>query len=207
MHASTSKPSMVGCSKSGTPLLIVPVGSTPTLRPKKVLLAWDSRIEAARAAHEAIDLLVEADDVNVTLVDPEATFGANGPEPGADIATYLARHGVKVTVVRLSSAKHSVADALRQHAVDISADLIVMGAYGHSRLRERIFGGVTKSMIQNPPCLSSWRIERRRQPGILFAAPGCVSGAHKSESQWPGRNPSGERVDAEELFGLSGESS
>ena len=140
-----------GLFESSTPLLITPAGSKPTLRPKKVLLAWDSRIEAARAAHEAIDLLVEAADVNVTLVDPEATFGANGPEPGADIATYLARHGAKATVTRLSSAKHSVADALRQHAVDISADMIVMGAYGHSRLRERIFGGVTKSMIEEPP--------------------------------------------------------
>ena len=57
----------------------------------------------------------------------------------------------KATVTRLSSAKHSVAGTLRQHAVDISADMIVMGAYGHSRLRERIFGGVTRSMLDEPP--------------------------------------------------------
>jgi nucleotide-binding universal stress UspA family protein len=88
-----------------------------------------------------------ADSVHVTLIDPQATHTGNGPEPGADIAAYLARHGCKVTVDRLPSSGYTVAEALRQHAVDISADLVVMGAYGHSRLRERIFGGVTKSMI------------------------------------------------------------
>jgi nucleotide-binding universal stress UspA family protein len=117
------------------------------LTPKVVLLAWDSRVEAARAAREAIDLMSSADSVHVTLIDPQSTHTGNGPEPGADIAAYLARHGCKVTVDRLPSSGYTVAEALRQHAVDISADLVVMGAYGHSRLRERIFGGVTKSMI------------------------------------------------------------
>ena len=136
-----------GLFESGRPLLVVPSGSKPTLKPKVVLLAWDSRIEAARAAREAIDLMSAADSVHVTLIDPQATHTGNGPEPGADIAAYLARHGCKVTVDRLPSSGYTVAEALRQHAVDISADLVVMGAYGHSRLRERIFGGVTKSMI------------------------------------------------------------
>jgi nucleotide-binding universal stress UspA family protein len=136
-----------GLFESGRPLLVVPTGSKPTLTPKVVLLAWDSRIEAARAAREAIDLMSSADSVHVTLIDPQATHTGNGPEPGADIAAYLARHGCKVTVDRLPSSGYTVAEALRQHAVDISADLVVMGAYGHSRLRERIFGGVTKSMI------------------------------------------------------------
>lgn len=136
-----------GLFESGRPLLIVPSDSKPTLTPKVVLLAWDSRIEAARAAREAIDLMAAADSVHVTLIDPQATHTGNGPEPGADIAAYLARHCCKVTVDRLPSSGYTVAEALRQHAVDISADLVVMGAYGHSRLRERIFGGVTKSMI------------------------------------------------------------
>jgi nucleotide-binding universal stress UspA family protein len=124
--------------ESGTPVLIVPDGSVPTLRSKRILVAWDSRVEASRAVREALDLLAGADDVRVTLVDPEASYRGNGPEPGADIATYLARHGVKVTIDRLPSSGHMVADVLREHAVDVSADMIVMGGYGHSRLRERI---------------------------------------------------------------------
>jgi nucleotide-binding universal stress UspA family protein len=73
-----------------------------------------------------------------------------GAEPGADAAAYLVRHGAKVTIDRLPSSNHSVAEMLRQHAVDSSSELLVMGAYGHSRLRERIFGGVTKSMLEDP---------------------------------------------------------
>ena len=90
--------------ESGTPLLITSADYKPT--PRRILAS-----RRAGLLHEAIDLLVGAADVNVTLVDLEPTFGANGPEPGADIAAYLARHGAKATVIRLSSAKHSVADA------------------------------------------------------------------------------------------------
>jgi nucleotide-binding universal stress UspA family protein len=74
-----------------------------------------------------------------------------GQEPGADIATYLARQGVKATVDVVASSGRETSDVLRQQAADINADLIVMGGYGHSRMREWIFGGVTKSMIENPP--------------------------------------------------------
>ncbi|MFA6157563.1 universal stress protein [Mesorhizobium sp.] len=133
---------------SGRPLLLVPQGSRPTLKPKRVLVAWDSRLEASRAVRESIDLLAAAEDVHLALVDPVEGEAQHGAEPGADIAAYLARHGVKVTVDRLPSGNHSVAEVLRQHAVDIAADLMVMGAYGHSRLRERIFGGVTRSMLE-----------------------------------------------------------
>lgn len=135
---------------SGKPLLLIPEGSRPTLKPRRVLVAWDSRLEASRAVRESIDLLASADSVHLALVDPVESENHHGAEPGADVATYLARHGVKVTVDRLPSANHSVADVLREHAIDIAADLMVMGAYGHSRLRERIFGGVTRSMLERP---------------------------------------------------------
>jgi nucleotide-binding universal stress UspA family protein len=136
---------------SGKPLLLIPKGSTLTFKPKRILVAWDSRIEASNAVGSALDLLKMADEVRLTLVDPiEGEYG-QGEEPGADAATYLARHGAKVTVDRLPSQDRTVADVLRQHARDTAADLLVMGAYGHSRLRERIFGGVTRSMIDEPP--------------------------------------------------------
>ena len=136
---------------SGKPLLLVPEGVRPTLDPKRVLVAWDTRIEATRAVREALELLAAADEVRLAIVDPIEGERSHGEEPGADVATFLARHGVKVTVDRLPSENHSVADVLRRHAVDTDAGMLVMGAYGHSRLRERIFGGVTRSMLENPP--------------------------------------------------------
>lgn len=136
---------------SGKPLLVVPEGSKPTLKPKRVAVAWDSRIEASRAVSEARSLLAAADEVRLVLVDPVADEFHQGVEPGADAAAYLARHGVKVTVDRLPSEGRPVPEILGRHAVDMAAELLVMGAYGHSRLRERIFGGVTHSMLRDPP--------------------------------------------------------
>lgn len=135
---------------SARPVLLATSRQSVTLRPKKILLAWNSTIESARAAREAMELMESAEEVNVVLVDPSAAPARNGEEPGADIATYLARHVVNVTVDRLPSAGRRVEEVLNQHAIDTSADLIVMGAYGHTRLRERIFGGVTKAMIERP---------------------------------------------------------
>jgi nucleotide-binding universal stress UspA family protein len=134
---------------SGQPLMIVPAGATPTLSPRRVLLAWDAGIEASRAMHAALDLLSAADEVHLTLVDPVEGEEAHGAEPGADAAAYLARHGARVIVDRLPSGGKPIADVLRRHAIDMAADLVVMGAYGHSRLRERMFGGTTKSMLQD----------------------------------------------------------
>ena len=139
-----------GLFESGRPVLLVPHGTRPTLQPKQVLLAWDSKVECMRAAREALDILACAEEVHVTIVDPDSSSIVNGPEPGADIAAYLAHHGAKITVDRLPSGNNAIADVIKQHAWDISADLIVMGGYGHARLRERIFGGVTRSMIDEP---------------------------------------------------------
>ncbi|MGO4637737.1 universal stress protein [Mesorhizobium sp. SEMIA 3007] len=133
---------------SGKPLLIVPSGSRATLKPKRVLVAWDARLEASRAVRESLEMLIGADQVRLVMVDPVEDEYHHGQEPGADAAAYLARHRVKVMIDRLPSSNHSIADVLRQHAIDIAADLMVMGAYGHSRLRERIFGGVTRSMLE-----------------------------------------------------------
>ncbi|MEY9626348.1 nucleotide-binding universal stress UspA family protein [Sinorhizobium fredii] len=125
---------------SARPVLFAAHRQSVTLLPKRILLAWNSSLEAARAAREALEIMKRAEEVNVVLVDPTAASARNGEEPGADIATYLARHGIKVTVDRLPSAGRRVEEVLNQHAVDSSADLIVMGAYGHSRVREKVFG-------------------------------------------------------------------
>ena len=134
---------------SARPVLVMPRGKPARLDPKTVVLAWNSRLEAARAVREALDMLVAAEIVYVTMVDPRSAYGRNGEEPGADIAAYLARHGVSVSVERLPSGGHRVDEVINRFASDVAADLIVMGAYGHSRMRERVFGGVTRSMLEN----------------------------------------------------------
>ncbi|WP_064696270.1 universal stress protein [Rhizobium aegyptiacum] len=131
-----------------TPILINRGTRAMTASVRSVLLAWDSSDEASRAARQSLDLLKQADTVYVTMVDPVARMRANGEEPGADIAAYLARHGVKVQVDRIASGGQSADQVLRQHAVDVSADLIVMGAYNHPRWQQTIFGGVTRGMIE-----------------------------------------------------------
>lgn len=134
--------------QSPAPVLVTPKGCVASLRPRRILLAWDSRVEAGRAARSAIDLLAGAESVHIVMVDPEASPLGHGEEPGADIAAYLSRHGVQAAVDILASGGLSTGEMLRRHADDIAADLIVMGGYGHSRLRERIFGGVTRSMLE-----------------------------------------------------------
>lgn len=135
---------------SGRPTLVVPTGARATLHPHKVMLAWDGRIEAVRAAREAIDVMAAAVDVTVAMVedDPAEVWNSRAR---ANVSAYLARHGIKVKIDRLSTSGSTAADILKQHAIEIAADMIVMGAYGHSRLRERLFGGVTRTMIETSP--------------------------------------------------------
>jgi nucleotide-binding universal stress UspA family protein len=135
--------------QSPTPVLVNASGKTLQFASKVILLAWDSSEEAARAAQQSIDLLQAAGKVHVTIVDPLAPQSVNGKQPGADIAVFLARHGVNVGVDCIASGGRLVDETLRQHAVDIGADIIVMGAYSHLRLRERLFGGVTRSMLED----------------------------------------------------------
>lgn len=134
---------------SGQPVLVVPAGTAATLSPRRVMVAWDAGMEASRALHASLGLLREADEVRLALVDPIAGEDGHGDEPGADAAAYLARHGATVSVDRLASGGRPIATTLREHATDMAADLVVMGAYGHSRLRERIFGGTTRSMLED----------------------------------------------------------
>ncbi|MBK5571867.1 MAG: universal stress protein [Ensifer sp. SSB1] len=137
-----------GLFQAGRPILFVPPDVNATLRPKMILLAWDSRPSAAHASRHALEMMKMAQSVHVTMVDPVAAARASGDEPGADVATYLARHGINVTVATLSSSSRSVTETLLRHALDINADMMVMGAYGHSKLLELILGGVTKSMLK-----------------------------------------------------------
>jgi nucleotide-binding universal stress UspA family protein len=136
---------------SGRPVMIVPYIGAPEIPGRDVVIAWDASREAARAVGDAMPILEQADSVLVVTVDPETRPLGHGELPGADIGTHLARHGIRVEVEEVVSGELSVADALLAHLADRRVDLLVMGAYGHSRLRELVLGGVTRKILESMP--------------------------------------------------------
>jgi nucleotide-binding universal stress UspA family protein len=131
----------------GRPVLLIPyAGDFPTVG-RKVLVAWNAGREATRALTDSIPILREAQEVNVVAFNPRGA--PHGEVPGADIGLYLARHGVKVNVSPQTAADVDVGNQILSRAADLDVDLIVMGAYGHSRMSELILGGATRTIIQS----------------------------------------------------------
>jgi nucleotide-binding universal stress UspA family protein len=127
------------------PVVIVPFIGAAKPPGKTVMLCWNDSREAKHAAVGALPLLAAADKVIVLIIDPKV--GRDREEPGADVAVWLARHGVKVTVQRDSAADSDVGGVILSRAADHDVDLIVMGIYGHSRLRERVLGGASRTLL------------------------------------------------------------
>ncbi|SEL61063.1 Universal stress protein family protein [Roseovarius azorensis] len=130
-----------------TAVLVVPAGGAPVPRPARIMIGWNESSEALGAVRAAMPLLESADEVHVVVIDPP-THGPNRSDPGGLLSQYLARHGVKVEIDVLSKTLPRVSDVLLRHAGDMAADMVVMGAYGHSRFREAIFGGATRYMLE-----------------------------------------------------------
>lgn len=137
----------VVATMTGRPVLIVPRAGSFGETGKRVLVCWNASREATRAITDALPILQRADHVTVLAVNPNDGAG-HGAVPGADISHYLARHGVRAEANRTYADDIDVADAILSRASDLGCDLIVMGAYGHSRVREWIFGGVTRSIMR-----------------------------------------------------------
>ena len=158
---------------AGRPVLVVPYAGRFAAVGERVMVAWDGSAEAARAVHDALPILERAKKVMVRSVDPADGPGGLGDLPGADIGAHLARHGidVEVEVLRtrdepaagelayesgtvaahvshLAGADMPIAETLLSLAADDGTDLIVMGAYSHSPLREALIGGVTRQMLE-----------------------------------------------------------
>jgi nucleotide-binding universal stress UspA family protein len=132
---------------SGRPVLVVPYIQKGGLVLDRVMIAWDGSRNAARAVADAMPLLGKAKQIDVVIV---ANDKGKGDEiPGADIAQHLARHDLKVDLKRVVATETDVASTLLSHAADTSVDFIVMGGYGHSRLREFILGGATNGMLSS----------------------------------------------------------
>ncbi len=131
---------------AGRPVLTIPfAGDFPTLT-DHVLVAWNASREATRAVHDALPLLRAAGQVTILAVNPH--MAADEAEaPRTDLATHLSRHGVRAETTRTVAEDISDGEALLSYASDISATMIVAGGYGHSRAREMIFGGVTRTLL------------------------------------------------------------
>jgi nucleotide-binding universal stress UspA family protein len=131
--------------ESGRPVIVVPYIQRTGLRLDRVLCCWDGNRPAARAIADAMPLLERAKAVEVVIVTGER--GKQDEVRGADMGQHLARHGLKVDVKVIPKGDVDVQDAILPHAADSSADFIVMGGYGHSRLREFVLGGVTRGIL------------------------------------------------------------
>lgn len=136
---------------TGRPALFVPYAGPVKTEFKRVLVAWSGTRESSRAAFDALPFIKAADETEVLTIDAP-DMGNNQPEiAGAEIAAALARHGARVTVTSERSGGIDVTSVIENRIAETGADLLVMGAYGHSRLREFLFGGVTRNVLQSMP--------------------------------------------------------
>ena len=132
---------------SGRPVVVVPYIQKGGLKLDRIMVAWDASRNAARAIADAMPFLRKAKAIDVVIVASERP--KSDEIPGADIGQHLARHGLKVDVKRIVATDTDVASTLLSHAADSFADFIVMGGYGHSRLREFILGGATRGILSS----------------------------------------------------------
>ena len=133
---------------AGRPVLVVPRNYDRQAVGERIMVAWNARREATRALTDALPMLQRAKQVDIVTVNAEPKSEGHGDLPGADIALYLARHGVNANVLATSAPGVDVGEWLLSRAADLGADVIVMGAYGHSRLRELVLGGATRTILE-----------------------------------------------------------
>jgi nucleotide-binding universal stress UspA family protein len=133
--------------ESGRPMIVVPYIQKAPLKLDNVMVCWDGSRQAARAIGDAMPLLTRAQRVEIVVITNER--GKQDEIEGADMGQHLARHGLKVEVHRIAGGNIDVADALLSHAADSGIDFMVMGGYGHSRLREFVLGGVTHTILRS----------------------------------------------------------
>ncbi len=130
------------------PVLVVPEKGMPATDPQRVVVAWNQSREALVAVRRAMPFLRRAESVQIVVVDPPP-YGPERSDPGGLLCQTLVRHGVRAEVTVLAKALPRVSEVLARHVRDANADLLVMGAYGHSRFREAILGGATRDMLEH----------------------------------------------------------
>lgn len=137
--------------ETGRPVLVLPHATAACAPFRRVLVAWNASREASRAVHDSLPLLQAADEAIVLVVDPEAIAPMLGRRPGSGLAAHLGQHGVSVRLETVESGRQSVGDVIMAAAARENADLLVMGGYGHSKLRETLLGGATRSLLGQVP--------------------------------------------------------
>lgn len=136
---------------AGRPVLVIPPTTNKTFKANKIAIGWNASREASRAAFDSLPLLVKASDVILAWINPEKKPDKAGMLPGAQLASALARHKVPITTKGISNRSRTgkaIINMVEEHDID----LLVLGAYGHSRLQEQILGGVTEHVLRNLPC-------------------------------------------------------
>jgi nucleotide-binding universal stress UspA family protein len=133
--------------ESGRPVIVVPYVQKRDASLNRVMVCWDGSRAATRAIADSIPFLKKANQVDIVMI--ASSRGKDDEVPGADLGQHLARHGVSVEVKRLTSPDIDITSTILSYAADTGADLIVMGGYGHSRLREFILGGVTRGILSS----------------------------------------------------------
>lgn len=136
---------------SGVPVLIIPEEWSGESIGKRIVLAWNGSREARRAIGDAMPLVMSAEWVKLLIVDAHHAPSRHGADPGVDIARYLARHNARIEVETISSGDATVAEAIAAYSMESGADLLVIGAYSHARAAQMLFGGVTRTLLDNSP--------------------------------------------------------
>ena len=134
---------------TGRPVLVIPHSGKFTSIGQRIVVAWNGSREAARAAFDATPFMQKAKSVRVLAIDPQCREGYDNIALGDEMALCLARHDIKAEASVTTSGSISVGDELLNHLADEGCDLLVMGCYGHSRLRETLFGGVTQNLLDH----------------------------------------------------------
>jgi nucleotide-binding universal stress UspA family protein len=133
--------------EGAAPVLLLPKPPLPDPLGKRIVIAWDQGREAMAAVRRALPFLRRADLVNIAVIDPPV-YGPERSDPGGALCQMLVRHGVHAEVSVLAKTLPRVSEVLVRHVRDQNADVLVMGAYGHSRFREAILGGATRDMLE-----------------------------------------------------------
>jgi nucleotide-binding universal stress UspA family protein len=133
--------------ESGRPVIFVPFIQKGAAKLERMMICWDGGRAATRAVADSLPLLKKAKQVEVVIISDKPS--KSDEVPGADLGQHLARHGLKVDVKRITSPDIDVPSTILSHAADSSADMIVMGGYGHSRLREFVLGGATLGLLES----------------------------------------------------------
>ena len=133
--------------ESGTACLVVPYIGAAREQMDNILIAWNGSTESARAVKDALPLLKQASRVEILIINPEQQKVKERGAPAAGVKAYLAKHGVQAETHLMHNTQSDAGDALLSYASNFSADLVVMGAYGHARWREKVLGGFTQHLL------------------------------------------------------------